>query len=351
MPKATSMADLMASYKPDVKSLHKGENLEGTITKLTSGEILVDIGAKTEAQVLEKDRNALKILLSTLKEGDKVTVQILNPESDQGNSVVSLRRFMEERLWRDLEAKKSQNIVLDATVNDSTKGGFLVSAGGIAGFLPNSQVSFSQNPEELIGKTVKVAVIEINKTDKRIIFSQKATVKAEDFEASVSGLSRGQSIKAKVTNTAPFGVFVILDNSGKKLEGFVHQSELSWEGENATDKFKKGDEIDAQVTGFDKDNKRVSLSIKRLSEDPFDKNVKSLSVDGKTKGTVKKVSSLGVMLTLESGAEGLIKKEKIPPGTTYNPGDEVEVTVSEIDSSRRRVIVSPVLTAKPIGYR
>jgi ribosomal protein S1 len=138
--KATSMADLMASHKPDVKPLHKGDNLEGTITKLTSGEILVDIGAKTEAQVLEKDRNSLRILLSALKVGDKVTVQILNPESDQGNSVVSLRRFMEERLWRDLESKKSQNLILDANVNDSTKGGFLVSAGGIAGFLPNSQV-------------------------------------------------------------------------------------------------------------------------------------------------------------------------------------------------------------------
>jgi small subunit ribosomal protein S1 len=258
---------------------------------------------------------------------------------------------MEERLWRDLEAKKSQNLILDANVNDSTKGGFLVSAGGIAGFLPNSQVSFSENPEELVGQTIKVAVLEINKVDKRIIFSQKATVKAEDFEAAATGLSKGQNIKAKVTNTAPFGVFVILDNSGRKLEGFVHQSELSWTGENSTDKFKKGDEIEVQITGFDKENKRVSLSIKRLSEDPFEKNVKSLSVDAKTKGIVKKVSSLGVTLDLESGAEGLIKKEKIPPGTTYNQGDSVEVTVSEIDLSRRRVIVSPVLTAKPIGYR
>lgn len=346
------MADLMASYKPDVKTLHKGDIVEGTITKLTSGEILVDIGAKTEAIVLEKEKGSLKVLLSSLKVGDKVNVQILNSESDQGNAVVSLRRFMEERVWHDLEEKKNQQAVLDGVVHDSTKGGFLISAGGISGFLPNSQVSYSENPEELVGETIKVAVIEINKSDKRVIFSQKATVKDSDFEETIKGLSKSQKVEAKVTNTAPFGVFAVIENNGKRVEGFVHQSEISWNSaDGQTANFKKGDKFEAEITGFDKENKRVSLSMKRLTKDPFEENVKSLSVDSKTKGTVSKVSSMGVTLALENGAEGLIKKEKIPPGSTYNMDDTVEVTVSEIDSARRRVIVSPVLTAKPIGYR
>src|SRR3990167_7292652 len=99
MVKATSMAELMAKKQPSIKSFKKGEIVEGTITKLTSSEILIDIGAKTEAVVLEKDKNILRSLLDSLKVGDKVDVSILNPESDQGNPVVSLRRFIDGRVW------------------------------------------------------------------------------------------------------------------------------------------------------------------------------------------------------------------------------------------------------------
>ena len=100
--KATSMAELMKSVKTPIVSLHKGSIVPGVITKLTSSEILVDIGSKTDALVLEKDRNILKNILSTLKVGDNVQVSILNPESDFGNTVVSLRRFIDEKLWGNL---------------------------------------------------------------------------------------------------------------------------------------------------------------------------------------------------------------------------------------------------------
>lgn len=106
MANATSMAELMAKSKTSIKSFKKGENVEGVVTKLTSSEILVDIGAKTEAVVLEKDKGILHSLLNTLKVGDKVSVSVLNPESDQGNPVVSLRRFIDERLWGGLEKLK-----------------------------------------------------------------------------------------------------------------------------------------------------------------------------------------------------------------------------------------------------
>src|SRR4051812_548646 len=103
MPQATSMAELMAKKSPQIHSFKKGEIIEGTITKLNKSEILVDVGAKTEAVVLEKDKSILHSLLSSLKVGDKVKVSVLNPESDQGNPVVSLRRFADEKLWGALE--------------------------------------------------------------------------------------------------------------------------------------------------------------------------------------------------------------------------------------------------------
>src|SRR3989344_3404159 len=120
------MADLLDSHKSSFVSIKKGDNVPGTITKLTASEILVDVGAKTEAVVLEKDKNILHALLASLKVGDSVDVSILNPESDQGNPVVSLRRFMDEKVWGVLEKTRNDQVKLDVTVTDITKGGFLV---------------------------------------------------------------------------------------------------------------------------------------------------------------------------------------------------------------------------------
>src|SRR3990167_2544662 len=116
------MAELMAKTKSNIRSFKKGEIITGTIKKLTSGEILIDIGAKTEAVVLEKDKVILHSLLNSLKVGDKVNVSVLNPESDQGNPVVSLRRFIDERQWNELEKLKNEAAVLDINVTDVTKG-------------------------------------------------------------------------------------------------------------------------------------------------------------------------------------------------------------------------------------
>lgn len=355
MANATSMADLMAKAQPSIKSFKKGDSVKGKITKLTSSEILVDIGAKTEAVVLEKDKGLMKSLLSTLKVGDSVDVSVLNPESDQGNPVVSLRRYMDEKVWGKIEKLKDEAIILEVTVDDITKGGFLVSAeGGISGFLPNSQTMLSVAPAEIVGQKLKAVILEVNRSLHKIIFSQKAATTDEDFQKIISGIKVGDSVSAIVSNSAPFGVFVSIKSpvdSSKSFEGFIHLSELSWDRvESAENFFKNGDEIDAQVIAIDKEAKRINLSVKRLTKDPFEEAAKNFKVDSKVKGTVKQISSLGVIIDL-NGVEGLIKKDKILPTSKYDVGDEVELTVSEVDTKRHRIIVSPVLKEKPMGYR
>ena len=107
--KSTSMAELMASQNTSFVTLHKGDILEGKITKLTSGEILVDINAKAEAVVLEKDKKILRNILDSFKVGDTVSIQILNSESDLGHPVVSLRRFLNNRLWSKITQLQRNN--------------------------------------------------------------------------------------------------------------------------------------------------------------------------------------------------------------------------------------------------
>jgi ribosomal protein S1 len=351
---ASTMAQLLATHKTNFVNVSKGQVVTGVITKLTSGEILVDIGAKTEALVMEKDKRILKSLLTSLKIGDKVTVTVLNPESDYGNPVVSLRRFNDDRVWVRLEELRQSKEQIDVTVGELTRGGFLVvTKDGMSGFLPNSQTTFLQNAQDLVGKEIKVTVIELNRPLRKVIFSQKATVAAEDFAKATKSLKVGQEVEATISNVAPFGIFLLIKLSDKSLiEGFVHISEIAWEKLAAVpEAFKAGDKIKAKLIGFDRESKRVNLSIKALVSDPFEEKLKSYVPDQRVSGSVSKVLTSGVLVNLEKGIEGFIKKEKIPPTVSYNEGAPVTATVVEVDTRRHRVILVPVLTEKPIGYR
>ncbi len=347
------MAELMSKSQQKFVTVRKGDLVEGVVSKLTSSEILVDIGAKTEAVVLEKDRNILRSLLSTIKEGDKVTVSVLNPESDQGNPVVSLRRFIDGKVWGDLEKLKEEKKILEVDVTEMTRGGFLViSKDGLSGFLPNSQTMLNVSSQNFVGKTVKVQIHEINRALHKVIFSQKAAMGDEDFSNYIGTLKTGQIVDCEVSNSASFGAFVSIKLEDQSLEGFIHLSELSWDKlESAESFFKPGEKIKAQVIGIDREAKRINLSVKRLTKDPFEETIKNYPVDKKVKGTVKQISSLGVLVDLGEGVEGLIKKEKVPPSLKLDAGQEIDATVSEQDIRRHRLILVPVLLDKPMGYR
>lgn len=351
--RATSMADLMKSVSSTFISPKKGDVLEGTIKKLQSSEILVDIGAKTEAVVLEKDKRLLRNLLSSLKVGDKVNVFVLNPESDMGYTVVSLRRFIDDKLWIRLADIQKNKEKLDVIVNEITKGGFLVSTSdGIAGFLPNSQTVFIENSQNLLGKTLQATVIEINRPQRKIIFSQKIIMGSENFDNAVKALKVGDKVEATISNIAPFGIFTSVEFSkGNFVEGFIHISEISWEQlPTIPDTFKVGDKVEAVVKDFDKEAKRLNFSIKALTKDPFEEKVKNFAVDQKLKATVSRVTDQGLIFDFE-GVEGILKKEKIPPTVNYAEGDSLNLMVSEIDKRKRRIVLVPVLMEKPIGYR
>lgn len=351
---ALTMADLMKSAKSAFVSPQKGQVLEGIVTKLTSSEILVDVGAKTECLVLEKDKNIMRSLLSSLKLGDKVSVYVLNPESDYGNSVVSLRKFNDENVWAKLEKMQKNKQQVDALVEEATKGGFLLStADGISGFLPNSQAVFVSNAQNLVGTTIKVLVIELNRGLKKVIFSQKATQSPLGFEKAVKNLKIGDKIEITISNVVPFGIFAMINvDSEFQVEGFIHISEIIWEKlVTVPENYKSGDKIEAKIINFDKESKRVNLSIKALTKNPFEEKLKSFAVDQKVSGSVTKVLSSGVVVSVGEGIEGFIKKDKIPPTVEFKEGSSVEATVSEVDNKKQRLILVPVLTAKPLMYR
>jgi len=351
---ATSMAELMRSAKATFVTPRKGDAVSGIVTKLTRSEILVDINAKTEAVVLEKDRQILSSILSSIKVGDKVTVSVLNPEGDLGNPVVSLRRFVDDIVWERLYSLQKSKEVLEVTVTGTIKGGFLVTTlDGISGFLPNSHASALENPQNLIGKTIKTVILELNRELHKIIFSQKQVLGIDDFKKSIKSLKISQKIDAVISSITSFGIVVLIQPQNKEpIEGFIHLSEISWgTTANISDNFKISENLEAVVIGFDEDSRRVLLSIKRLTANPLEAKLQEYTIDKKIKGEVIKVISTGVLLDLGEGIVGIIKNDKIPPNVSYKEGIAIDAVVSKIDLKRHRVEVAPVLLEKPIGYR
>lgn len=355
----SAMAKLLAKKDATVQSFKKGDIVKGIVTKLTKQEILVDLNGKADALVLERDKRILHTLLTTLKVGDEVSVSILSPESDNGHPVVSLRRFVDDKVWDKLAKVQADRKMLDVQITDVTKGGYVVSTeGGVSGFLPQSHVMHSQNQDVKEGSTIQVYVQDLKRTEGKIIFSQKQSLTPEEFKSVMATYKKEQKVTTSVENITPFGLFVSLPftKKGEKgelsVDGLIHISEVSWEKvESIASDFSVGDTIEAVVIGFDTDSKRVDLSLKRMSDDPFTEVLKKYPLDTKVEGTVLKTVDGNVQVEFGDGVEGVVRKEKVPANKTYNTGDKVNLVVSHIDERRRKIELTPVLLEKPLMYR
>lgn len=346
------MAALLANSKAQFKILHKGEIVEGVITKLTPQEILVDIQAKTEALVLEKERRIMRNLLFTLKVGDTVAVSVLSPESEMGYPIVSLRKFSDDRNWQLLQELMLKREPVEAVVTEATKGGLIVEASfGVSGFLPNSQTSLTITDPETIGRRIKVYISELNRSVRKIIFSEKRALDTADFEKLTTDFKVGKKVEATITSITTFGLFVTV-GATEPVDGLIHISEIAWEKvETLEGLFMVGQVVSAEIIGIDRDSKRLDLSLKRLTADPFENLVKDLAVDQKVSGEIVEVGANGLVVSLASNLEGIIRKEKIPPTKTYTVGETISATITQIDAKKRKIYLTPVLLEKFVGYR
>lgn len=357
-PKMSAMAALMAKQKTQPVGIKRGDKIKGRITKLSKNEILMDISGKSEALVLERERRIMNVLLATLKVGDEVEAIVFSPESDAGQPVVTLRRFVENKSWDFLALHKKSQSAIPVTVSEVTKGGYIVVADtGTTGFLPQSHLSPSAQ-HLTPGKSIQVFVLELNKEDKKIIFTQKVSLTDEEFGKIKKAVKIGQKMSATVSNITPFGIFVSLPISlpDRKdplvIDGLIHISELSWDKVlDITSIFHTGEKIEAAIIGFDNDAKRIDLSVKRFTADPFAEIVKLFPIDKNVAGTVKAITGGNVIIDLGNGVEGIIRKEKVPVNASYTVGAKINVLVADVDAKRHKISLAPVLLEKPIGYR
>jgi len=349
--KATSMAELMSRQSSQFQSLKRGDNVKGIVKKLTPKEILLDIGYKSDALVIEYDKQNMENLMGLLKVGDTVTASVISPESEEGFPVLSLRRMLEEKVYGALEGVFKADATLKAYVLEVTRGGYFIETKeGIKGFLPNSQLLDARLMQ---GDSVDVKVIEFDREKKRVIVSQKATHYLMNIAEIEKEVKRDTVVKALVTLVTPYGIYLeVSPRTGVLIEGFIHISEVSHQRvEGLEGKFKIGETLETQIIGVDVENKRVNLSLKRLEKDNFEDVKKKYKKEETLTATVVDVKSKGITLQVEAGVNAFISSSKIPTDKEYKKDDKVEVEVTDFDDKKRLILVSPVLKTKVIGYR
>ncbi|MDA8017168.1 MAG: S1 RNA-binding domain-containing protein [Thermoanaerobaculia bacterium] len=257
----------------------------------------------------------------------------------------------------ELRAALEAQISVDGKVIGWNKGGYHVALGRVAAFCPVSMIEIGnpRNPKNYVDKTFPFRVIEVQEDGKRIVVSRAAAIKADRAAQAAKIkelLSPGKVMKGRVSSITEFGAFVDL---GGRIEGLVHISELSRKRVDRADEVvKKGQEVEVQVLKVEKGGKRISLSMKRLEDDPWESVAERFEKGQEFKGIVVRKAEFGVFVEVEPGLEGLIHVSRLPYGKSLesdevSEGLEVEGWVHEVDRKRRRLSLSmrPVAEGNP----
>lgn len=358
-PQVSADQQSMAEYVNDFqfKPLKAGEIRDGVIVSISPNEILVDVGAKSEGFVHQKELERLgKEYLESLKVGDSVVVYVLRPEDKDGNIVLSLNRAQQERDWREAERLLESGESFQSTIIGFNRGGVICRLGKARGFIPASQLV--TKPEEpgdendenryasLVGKQVWLKVVELDRRRNRLILSERLAMREMrkyKKDMLLSELKKGDVRKGRVSSVAKFGAFVDLGGA----DGLIHLSELSWSRVNhPSEVVKVGDEVEVYVLNVDKDRKRIGLSLRRLEPEPWSVVHERYAVGQIVEGVITKLASFGAFARIDGTIEGLIHISELAnhrvthPKEVVKEGDQLSLRIIRIDPSRRRMGLS-----------
>lgn len=355
--KAKTMEELVKSSAYQFKGLKKGAEVEGEITDISKKAVLIDIGAKTEGMVIDKEYELAVDFINQLKQGDKIKAAVVSPENDKGQILLSFRESALNHTWSFFEQALKSEETVEVRGLEVNKGGVIARLMGIRGFVPASQLGrlYLGKPHILQNKVFKTKIIEVDRLKNRLIFSEKQVSEAQALAEKKKALKKvkiNDVYEGKVSGVMPFGIFVHVESKDLFLEGLVHISEVSWERVDDLGKmFKAGQKIKVKVLGVDEASGKLNLSLKQLSDDPWLKLVKKYKPEKRVKGEVTRLAAFGAFVQLESGIEGLIHISKIPADYEIKVGKKVDVYVESVDMEKRRMSLGLVLKEKPVGYK
>jgi len=313
-----------------------GDFIEGMVIARKKSALYIDLGPIGTGIVYGREIISARDMVSNIRIGDRVTAKVIMPENEDGYVELSLKEAGLEIVWREARDLAERKIPLELKIKEANKGGVVIEWEGIQGFLPASQLRSIHYPrveggdkekileelKKMIGQPIVVTIITADQEEGKLIFSEKET-QTEEFKEVLSKYKVGDTIEGEITGVVDFGVFIKIEEG---LEGLSHISELSWSlVEDPRTLFRVGDKIKAKIIAVE--GGKISLSIKALEPDPWDKAKEKYKKGDIVQGVVIRLNRYGALVAVEEGMAGLshisefgterAMREKIELGKTY----------------------------------
>lgn len=310
-----------------------GNLIKGKVISVTKNRIWLEIeGGRFFGIISGKELLSEGIAMPDYRVGDEVTASILVLENEEGFMLLSVREALRDKGWHSLKQKFEEGTIFPAKVMEANRGGLIMEAEGIRGFLPVSQLTPEHYPrvgsdkeailarlQKFESQGLRVRVLDLDKDNNKLIFSEKLAYQKQLAETT-SKIKVGDTVEGKVTGVVDFGIFVQFNG----LEGLVHISEISWDKvENVGNFAKVGDKIKVQVIGIDGD--KISLSMKRLVKDPWLDLIKTYEIGQEVTGEVTQIMPFGVFVRVDGKIDGLVHISELSFDHVNDPGDIVKV--------------------------
>lgn len=350
------MGALLDEYT-DTHRFHRGDIIEGVIASVNPRSILIDVGGKSDAVVHPREVERMNEgELEELKPGQDVSVYVVESDND-GTMVVSMARAAQQTDWEDARKLMENNDAVELSVVDTNKGGVIVRLGELRGFVPGSQLmpnwrryQDTNQPERrwhaLIGKSMKLCVIEVTPERNRLIFSERSAYQRRGTKRKILQNLKPHTVEqGTVSNIVPFGAFVNV----KGVDGLLHVSELSWKRvDDPHDVIQVGQALDVYILDIDLDRERLGLSLKRLVPDPWTTVEEICKADDIVNVTIVNLTTFGAFaaLTERPELEGLIHISELSEENVKHPSEVVEVgechdvKVISVKPEQRRIAFS-----------
>lgn len=342
-----SYEQLVEMYDDSMRHLNEGEIVPGKVIAITSNDVVVDVGYKSEGLVPIHEFTSRDDELQ-VSVGDDVEVLLEQTEGADGHVMLSKVKAERMRIWAQVENSFKEGKVITGRVIDRIKGGLTVDV-GLRAFLPGSLVDIKpvKYLESFKGEELEFKVISLDRRRNNIVLSRRAVLEKEYAKKKAETLTKlkeGARLPGVVKNITDYGVFVDLGG----IDGLLHITDISWGRVNhPSEHFGVGDEVEVVVLRFDPETERVSLGFKQTTEDPWTLVDKKYPLGSRVRGRVVSLVDYGAFVELEEGVEGLVHvsemswtKKVVPPSKIVSVGQEVEAIVSELDMQQRRISLS-----------
>jgi small subunit ribosomal protein S1 len=327
------------------QDLRRGAVVTGTVVDIQSDSVIVNAGLKSEGVIpIEEFKNTSGEVEVDI--GDEVEVSLEAIEDGFGETKLSREKAKRDEVWRRLEKAFENEDIVKGIISGKVKGGFTVDIEEIRAFLPGSLVDVRpvRDPTFLEGKELEFKVIKLDQRRNNVVVSRRAVVETEfsaEREALLESLQEGITIKGIVKNLTDYGVFVDLGG----IDGLLHITDMAWKRvKHPSEIVEVGEEIDVKVLKFDRERNRVSLGMKQLGQDPWADLARRYPANSRLFGKITNIADYGCFVEIEEGVEGLVHvsemdwtNKNVNPAKVVHIGQEVEVTVLDIDEERRRI--------------